>query len=506
MDQFAKSTGVIVIFGASGDLTQRKLLPAIGHLNAQGLLPHYKILGVARDEMQHHTFRQLVCQVLPEKAQALVQDIYYHAMDVENRFAYETLKARIRELQAAHGLQDNILFYLSTPPDLYYVIPQYLAQIGLNRQVEHGFKRLVIEKPFGHDQASAECLNSHLKQFYRESQLFRIDHYLGKETVQNLLVLRFANAMFEPLWNAQYIENIQIYANESLGVGSRGAYYEQNGVLKDMVQNHLLQLLALVAMEPPAKINAYSIRNETLKVLQSIRRWTDPKQIASNVVVGQYIEGCIQGNYKNAYRQSDNVAADSITPTFVAMRLFVDSWRWQGVPFYLRTGKRLACRASEIVINFKKTPHPFFSKVQQVSGYQNQLVIRIQPDEGIKLTFAVKQPGAGFKTHEVDMGFFYNAFSQQTMPEAYERLILDALQGDGTLFARHDAVEACWHIIDPIVQHFQKVGQQALEFYPSGSFGPAASDTMLADYQHQWRNPSSQFNISQQARKVCHED
>lgn len=493
-------SGLVVIFGASGDLTQRKLMPALYRLFRQHLLgKRTHIVGVARTHYAQNSFRELIGDALkskyPDEASSIdhfVAQIHYFAIaDYEND-CYQPLKDYLLALQQQYELKDNILFYLATPPNLYYIIPEKLANLGLNHQ-DKGYRRLIIEKPFGNDEPSAKHLNTHLLSYYDESQLLRIDHYLGKETVQNLLVLRFANSIFEPLWNAQHIENVQIYANESIGVGSRAGYYDQNGALKDMVQNHLLQLLCMVAMEPPAKIDAYSIRNEVLKVLQSIRRFKSAQMIKENVVLGQYTEGCIDGVIKNNYRDAKGVDPESMTATYAGIRFYVDNWRWNGVPFYVRTGKRLNQRVSEIVINFKSSPHPFFSQVQKITKYRNQLVIRIQPDEGIKLTYAVKEPGAGFKTHEVDMGFFYSQFAQQELPSAYERLLLDALLGDNTLFARNDAVEACWNIVDPIIAYAKKSPQKITHFYPSGSNGPKVSDDMLAKSGHVWRNPSSIF-------------
>ena len=492
--------GVIVIFGASGDLTARKLVPAIFSLYQQkDLTKNNIILGVSRSVFDDECFRQKMHQALllehPEEGQSIdkfLKQVFYQQIDVYKDTGYVCLQKRLKALLQTHNLENNLLFYLSTPPSLYYEIPVHLAKLGLNDESD-GYKRIVIEKPFGTDEKSACALNDHLLQYYQESQLFRIDHYLGKETVQNLLVFRFANAIFEPLWNASHIDNVQIYAIEAIGLGSRAGYYDQNGAIRDMIQNHLLQLLGIVAMEPPAKMDAYSIRNETLKVFQSIRLFKTPEDIRQNVVISQYQEGCVQGTMKGAYRDEKGVAADSTTETYAAIRFFIDNWRWHNVPFYVRTGKRLNQRVSEVVINFKPTPHPFFSHVQKETKFKNQLVIRLQPDEGIKLSFAAKEPGSGFKTHEVDMGFYYSDFAQKAMPTAYERLILDALQGDNTLFARNDAVEACWHIIDPVVQYIHKHGKSMLNFYPSGSFGPIESDKMLAELGHVWRNPSSVF-------------
>jgi len=501
--------GIIVIFGASGDLTARKLMPAIFSLYQQkDLSKNNLILGVSRTAFSDESFRQKMQETLSEEypkdkkaIEKFLKQVFYQEIDVYTDDGYRSLHKRLQLLCKAHELEHNFLFYLSTPPSLYYEIPAHLANLGLNDESD-GYKRIIIEKPFGTDEESACALNSHLLQNYRESQLFRIDHYLGKETVQNLLVFRFANAIFEPLWNAAHIDNVQIYTNEEIGLGSRAGYYDQNGAIRDMIQNHLLQLLGIVAMEPPAKMDAYSIRNETLKVFQSIRRFKSAEDIRQNVVVGQYQEGCVKGVIKGAYKDEQGVAKNSTTETYAAIRFFIDNWRWHDVPFYVRTGKRLNQRVSEVVINFKPTPHPFFSQVQRISKFKNQLVIRIQPDEGIKLSFAAKEPGSGFKTHEVDMGFYYSDFAQKEMTTAYERLILDALQGDNTLFARNDAVEACWNIIDPIVHYLHKNGKTMLSFYPSGSFGPLESDKMLAELGHAWRNPSSVFKQNKKAKNT----
>lgn len=494
------ANGVIVIFGASGDLTSRKLIPAIFSLFRQKDLGKGNIiLGVSRTKLDDESFCQKMQNVLFKifpKDKEIIDDflkqVFYQQIDFCDNESYISLDKRLESLCNMHNLAQNFLFYLSTPPSLYYKIPKYIAKLKLNDE-SYGYKRIVIEKPFGINESSAKDLNLHLLKYYKESQLFRIDHYLGKETVQNLLVFRFANSIFEPLWKAAHIENVQIYANESIGLGSRAGYYDKSGAICDMIQNHLLQLLGIVAMEPPAKMDAYSIRNETLKVFQSIRRFKTKEDIMKNVVIGQYQKGCVHGVLKESYLEENGVSVDSTTETYAAIRFFVDNWRWHNVPFYVRTGKRLSQRVSEVVINFKTTPHPFFSQVQKITKFKNQLVIRIQPDEGIKLNFVAKEPGSGFKTHEVDMGFYYSDFSQKSMPTAYERLILDALQGDNTLFARNDAVEACWNIVDPIVTYLNNHGKSLLNFYPSGSKGPLAADSMLAENGHLWRNPSSNF-------------
>ena len=496
------ASGIIIIFGASGDLTARKLIPAIFSLFSQHIITSKNlILGIARSQFSDHSFREKMTKILikqypnqDKKIREFSAQLFYQPIDdYENSHAcYQKLQQRIQNLQQSYSIDNNLLFYLSTPPKLYYEIPAHLASLGMNVETE-GYKRIILEKPFGVDEVSARKLNLHLLNNYQESQLFRIDHYLGKETVQNLLAFRFANAIFDPLWNTSHIDNVQIYANESIGVGQRAGYYEKSGAIRDMIQNHLLQLLAIVAMEAPSKMDADAIRNETLKVFQSIRHFTTKEAIENNVIIGQYQEGCIQGVIKPGYRDEPGVAKESTTETYAAIRFFVDNARWHNVPFYLRTGKRLNQRVSEVVINFKATPHPFFSQVQRIIKFKNQLVMRIQPDEGIKLSFAAKEPGAGFKLHEVDMGFYYSDFAQKAMAPAYERLILDALEGNNTLFSRNDAVEACWHITDPILNYLKKHRKRLLQFYPSGSNGPVAADKMLEEREHQWRNPSAIF-------------
>ena len=492
--------GIIVIFGASGDLTSRKLIPAIFSLYQQKNLGRENIiLGVSWTNFDDESFRKKMQNALLKEYpqdqkfidKFLIQ-VFYQEMDFYKDEDYVYLQNRLNSLCKIYKLNHNFLFYLSTPPSLYYEIPANIAKVGLNDERD-GYKYIIIEKPFGTNEQSAKALNAHLLQSYQESQLFRIDHYLGKETVQNLLVFRFANAVFEPLWNATHIENIQIYANESVGLGLRAGYYDQTGAIRDMVQNHLLQLLGIVAMEIPAKCDSNSIQNETLKVFQSIRCFKTGKDIKENVVIGQYQEGIVQGVIKSAYRAEKGVLPNSITETYAAIRFFINNERWHNVPFYVRTGKRLNQRVSEVVINFKPIMHPFFSQVGKITKFKNQLVIRIQPDEGIKLSFASKEPGSGFKIHEVDMGFYYSDFSHKVIPTSYERLILDALQGDHTLFARNDSVEACWSVIDPIINYLRKHGKSLLSFYPVGSFGPVEADQMISELGHIWHNPSSVF-------------
>lgn len=482
---------IITIFGASGDLAKHKLMPAIFSLYCQKLLPKEQcILGISRTKYNDVDYRALIKTELeksnPSKEKeilAFLDHVYYEAIDTGDEKAYKALDLRLDELLNKYKIkQKNILFYLSTPPQLYRFIPKVLADLGLNDETT-GFKRLIVEKPFGTDERSAHDLNEFLLRYYDESQIYRIDHYLGKETVQNLLVFRFANSIFEPLWRSEYIDDIQIYAAEKNGIDGRGGYYDQSGAMRDMIQNHLLQLLGLVAMEPPAKMDALSIRNEILKVFQSVKPLTTKEEITKNIVVGQYDDG----NDIQGYLKEKGVEKNSKTETFAACRFYIDNWRWNGIPFYIMTGKAMTRRVSEVVINFKPTPHPFFSKIQKEESFKNRLIIRIQPDEGIKLTFAAKEPGTGFETHEVDMSFLYSDFSKKEIPPAYERLILDCLYGDSTLFARNDAVEACWKIMDPIIHYFHNESKKAPFSYPAGQWGPKEAENMLKELGHHWR-------------------
>ncbi|MCF6766466.1 glucose-6-phosphate dehydrogenase [Thiotrichales bacterium 19S3-7] len=495
---------IITIFGASGDLTSHKLMPAIFSLYSQGFLPEDQcILGVSRTKYDDQAYQDFAYQWLiksyPDQESTIkqfIKRIHYQSLDTGNSQSYTVLKGRLSELKEQYKLvENNILFYLATPPKLYSIIPQTLATLGLNNESD-GFKRIIIEKPFGHDEQSAADLNRYLLHDYDETQIYRIDHYLGKETVQNLLVFRFANSIFEPLWRSEYIDNIQIYAAEKNGIDDRGGYYDQSGAMRDMIQNHLLQLLGLVAMEPPAKMDALGIRNEILKVFQSVREYKQVDDIVNNVVLGQYSDGYKEGKKVHAYIKEEGVDEQSNTETFAAIRFFIDNWRWNSIPFYVMTGKAMTRRVSEVVVNFKSTSHPFFSKIQKEDSYKNRLVIRIQPDEGIKLTFAAKEPGVGFHTHEVDMNFLYRDFSKNNIPPAYERLILDCLYGDSTLFARNDAVEACWKIMDPIIDYFHNQSPEKPYPYKAGRWGPKEAEEMLAELGHKWRRACTNLDDS----------
>ncbi|MBD8512008.1 glucose-6-phosphate dehydrogenase [Photobacterium sp. WH77] len=481
----------IVIFGASGDLTYRKLIPALYHLYVNQMLPSdFSILGVSRTANSDEEYREKVRASLvktektdPEKLAAFCQHVGYQAINTLDCDDYGKLQQRLEEKATQSVAPRNTLFYLATPPSLYDVIPASLAAHGLNDE-STGWKRLIIEKPFGYDLETAQELDKKLHKHFKESQIFRIDHYLGKETVQNLLVFRFANGMFEPLWNRNFIDYVEITAAEFLGVEERGGYYENAGAVRDMLQNHLLQVLAMVAMEPPSAINGNVMRDEVAKVLNSLQPLSE-EDLRKNLVLGQYTASELRGKELAGYREEPGVAEDSRTETYVGLKAFINNWRWNGVPFYIRTGKRLPTRVTEVVIHFKKTPHPVFGK----DAPDNKLVLRIQPDEGILMNFALKRPGAGFKTQEVAMDFRYDELVDSNVLTAYERLLLDAMAGDSTLFARSDAVEACWRYVQPILSFNQD--PHALFGYACGTWGPKEADELLARDNRQWRFPCS---------------
>lgn len=481
---------IVVIFGASGDLTKRKLIPALFNLHEQDLFTHpYAILGVARTEMTDGQFRENMTEFLPnnETSKDFINHLYYESIQTSNESDYPKLKERIDTIRRELGAPGNILFYLSTPPNLYPIIPKYLASVGLNNQND-GFKHLIVEKPFGTDLSSAKELNKDLLQYFNEDQIYRIDHYLGKETVQNLLVLRFSNSLWEPLWNHKYIDHIQITSAEQLGVEKRGGYYDNSGAMRDMLQNHLMQLVGLVAMEPPTVIDANAIRNETLKVFQSIRP-LKRENLYDNVVRGQYIQSKIKGEEIIGYREEKGVSPNSRTETFIALKLNIDNWRWSGIPFYIRTGKKLPTRATEIVINFRPTPHHLFEHLAGNTTMPNQLIIRIQPDEGIVMKMGLKVPGAGFNVQTVNMGFHYSDLSNAYVPTAYERLLLDCIHGDATLYSRGDNVEKAWEIVQPIIDEWNENPDFPLHGYPAGTWGPLESEELISDEINGWRYP-----------------
>ena len=482
---------IIVIFGASGDLTKRKLIPAIYELYVNHHLPEkFAILGTSRTVLTDEEFRNRITEFLPSPEaldSRFLNNIYYQAIDYDLNDDYEKLKERLYRLTEQLDIAANFLFYLSTPPNLYDLIPEKLAVVNLHIQLD-GFKRIIIEKPFGNSLQSAKVLNISLLKNYEENQIYRIDHYLGKETVQNLMVTRFANGIFEPIWNRNFIGRVEITSAESLGVEGRGGYYDHSGAMRDMVQNHLLQMVGLVAMEPPVVIDADAIRHEVLKVFQSLRP-IKPEDIQNQVIRGQYTASTIKGTAVAGYREEPGVDQNSHTETYVAMKFFIDNWRWAGVPFFIRTGKKLPTRVTEIVIEFKPTPHHLFEKGNFNLTKANQLIIRIQPDEGILLKFAMKEPGAGFKVNQVNMDFHYSELSEVQLPAAYERLLLDCLLGDATLYSRGDTVEAAWEFIQPILDAWSNDDASIPVYgYPAGTWGPYESDKLI-EGDTTWRYP-----------------
>lgn len=480
----------IVIFGASGDLTHRKLIPALYNLYKIGRLSeNFSVLGVARSDLNDETFREKMRDALihneettPETLDAFCSHLYYQAVNTSDAQDYGKLVPRLDELHDKYQTCGNTLYYMSTPPSLYGVIPECLAAHGLNTE-EYGWKRIIVEKPFGYDEKTAQALDVQIHRFFEEHQIYRIDHYLGKETVQNLLVLRFSNGWFEPLWNRNFIDYVEITGAESIGVEDRGGYYDGSGAMRDMFQNHLLQVLAMVAMEPPAIINANSMRDEVAKVMHSLRPLT-AEDMEHNLVLGQYTAAEINGKMENGYLEEKGVPADSRTETYIALRCEIENWRWAGVPFYVRTGKRLPARVTEIVIHFKTTPHPVFSQ----NAPENKLIIRIQPDEAISMRFGLKKPGAGFEAKEVSMDFRYADLAGAQVLTAYERLLLDAMKGDATLFARTDAVHAAWKFVQPILDYKANGGR--IHEYEAGTWGPVAADKLIAKQGKVWRKPS----------------
>jgi glucose-6-phosphate 1-dehydrogenase len=486
----------IVIFGATGDLTHRKLVPALYNLAADGELPPaVAVVGFARRPKTDDEFRKEMEEATRKFSRQAVRDeiwntfaqaVFYHQSEFADEAGYKTLAERLEKIDSERGTRGNRLFYLAVAPDQFDPILRHLKAVGLNQAREGSWARVIVEKPFGTDLASARELNRVVRNSFSEDQTYRIDHFLGKETAQNILVLRFANAIFEPLWNTRYIDHIQITAAETLGVEGRAGYYEGSGALRDMVQNHLLQLLCLIGMEPPADLSAHAIRDEKVKVVRALRRTTGP-DVPVNAVRGQYAAGAIGGDQVVDYRAEKNVDPKSITETFVALRLKIDNWRFADMPVYLRVGKRLPKSGTEISVHFKKAPGVLFNR-DSVALDQNVLVVRIQPDEGISLRMQAKIPGTSLRIEPVKMDFHYGTSFGKASPEAYERLLLDAMSGDATLFARRDEVEEAWAFIDPIEQAWHaKKDAPELHFYPAGSWGPEAADELLARDGRTWR-------------------
>ena len=486
---------IYVIFGASGDLTKRKLVPALYALFVQKMLPEkFVLLGASRSDLSDNGFRDKMKEAIikfkeiddESQIDQFVKKLFYTSISFDDEIHYKKLLDRIKSLREEFGINGNTIFYLSTPPSVYGVIPQKLTSVGLNKQ-DDGWKRLIIEKPFGYDLESAIKLKDQLLKDWKEEQIYRIDHYLGKETVQNLLVTRFSNGIFEPLWNRNYIHHVEVTSAESIGVEKRGGYYESSGALRDMVQNHLLQVVGLTAMESPSSLEPIAIRNEILKVFQSLRpiKNEDVKNIA---IRGQYLSSKIKGESALGYREEEGVNPESVTETYAALKFYIDNWRWGGVPFYVRTGKRLPTRVTEVVIHFKPTPHFLFAK-DEMHNACNQLIIRIQPDEGILLKFGMKTPGAGFDVQNVNMDFHYSDLSNQRIPSAYERLLHDSMKGDATLFARTEEVLEAWKFLTPVIECWKDDKDVPLFGYPAGTWGPENADDLIEDKNMAWRYP-----------------
>jgi glucose-6-phosphate 1-dehydrogenase len=487
----------VIIFGASGDLTKRKLVPALYRLTQERLLPaEFAILGFARSENTDEEFRAKMKDAVATYGEAkrvdeeiwdsFAKGIYYLPGNINDPEAYQKMRQRLDDIDEERGTAGNRVFYLSTAPGFYAEAVAQLGAAGLAKPEGKGWTRIIIEKPFGHDLASAKQLNIDVAKVFDEEQVYRIDHYLGKETVQNLLVFRFANGIFEPIWNRQYIDHVQITNAEAIGVEDRGGYYETSGVLRDMIQNHVFQVLSLVAMETPANLSANAVRDEKIKAMQAVRPIARD-HVEDFVVRGQYSAGSVGGKAAKAYREEKDVKPDSKTDTYAAVKLYFDNWRWAGVPFYLRSAKRMPKRVTEIAIQFREAPHLLFSK-DSSQLEPNQLIVRVQPDEGITLRIGAKVPGQATRIRWVNMDFRYGSSFGVASPEAYERLLLDCILGDSTLYARRDMTERGWEIVMPILEAY-KDPETPVHFYESGSWGPEAADQLIERDGRRWRRP-----------------
>lgn len=490
---------ILVIFGATGDLTARKLMPALYNLAREGQLPpHFSCVGFARREKSHEEFRKEMHEAVSNFSRVkpiddqlwerFGQNLFYHISDFDDDKGYQSLNTFLSELDQKLGTKGNRVFYLSIQPSFFPLVVEKLRLNGLlynAEEVKDKWSRVIIEKPFGHDLETSKKLQDTLTKHLSESQLYRIDHYLGKETVQNLLVFRFANSIFESIWNNRYIDHVQVTVAEEIGIGSRGKFFEEAGILRDIVQNHMMQLLSLVAMEPPVSLDANDIRDEKVKVLKALRP-IDMANFGNYVVRGQYGPGFVEGKSAKGYREENNVAKDSAIETYVALQMFVDNWRWVGTPFFIRAGKRLPKRTTEIAITFKDIPGVLF----QQSGNNNEnnvLTIRIQPNEGISLKINCKVPGPSSPIQPVKMDFRYDSYFGVSPPEAYERLICDCMLGESTLFARIDEVEASWKIFTPVLERWQESAPSDFPNYASGTWGPKTADEMIQKEGRNWR-------------------
>ncbi|HLH60270.1 MAG TPA: glucose-6-phosphate dehydrogenase [Ktedonobacteraceae bacterium] len=490
---------VMVIFGATGDLTHRKLLPALYNLALETPLPAgFSVVGFARRPYTDEQFREQALEsinqysrqkpVNPQIWESFASGIHYLQSDFHSPAGYEKLNTLLNALDHERGTGGNRIFYLSTPPSQYPEIIQNLGAAGLNKS-RKGWTRIIIEKPFGHDLVSARELNRQVAKVFREEQVYRIDHYLGKETVQNILVFRLANGIFEPVWNRRYVDHVQITVAENIGLEGRGAYYEESGAIRDMVQNHVLQLLTLVAMEPPIAFDANAVRDEKVKVLHALQPLTG-QDVLTHTIRAQYGSGWVGGRQVPGYTEEPGVSPTSTTETYVALKVFIDSWRWAGVPFYLRTGKHLPKRVSEIAIQFKQAPLMLFKRSEAHGQVEpNVLTLRIQPDEGISLKFGAKVPGTEMQIRSVNMDFFYGSSFFREQPEAYERLLLDCMLGDSTLFTRRDEVEAAWAFIQGILDEWKNEPRETIATYESGSWGPQVADEFIWRDNRRWRRP-----------------
>ena len=485
---------IMVIFGASGDLTKRKLIPALYNLAKDNLLSkEFALVGIARNELTSEQFRDMIGKEIGEYATTkvnpdlwhwLARRIYYFAGDFDDAAAYDKLRDLLAQIDKEHGTRGNYFYYLATSPSFFAPIVKQLGASGLVTE-ETGWRRVIIEKPFGRNYDSAVALNKDIRQVLNEKQIYRIDHYLGKETVQNILVFRFANGIFEPIWNRRYIDHVQITVSETVGVEQRGGYYDKAGTLRDMVPNHIFQLISLTAMEPPISFDADVVRDEQAKILKAIPPPTD-EEVLVRTVRGQYGEGVQDGVKVPAYRAEPMVAQDSRTETFVAMKLYIDNWRWADVPFYLRTGKRLPKRATQIAIQFKRAPFVLFRKTAVDQLEPNRLVLHLQPDEGISLSFSAKVPGPVVQIGDVNMNFNYTDYFNATPQTGYERLLYDCMLGDATLFQRSDMVETAWHVVAPILDVWEALPPRRFPNYAAGTWGPHEADELLAKDQRHW--------------------
>jgi glucose-6-phosphate 1-dehydrogenase len=486
---------IMVIFGASGDLTKRKLIPALYNLAQDHLLnENFAILGVARNEFSSEQFRDTLSQEIPKFLTPKVDPelwkwftdrLYYLSGDFADPALFQRIKQNLTEIDQKHGGKGNYFYYMATAPEFFAPVIQQLGAAGLTDESQGGWKRVIIEKPFGRDYDSAKDLNKKIREVLSERQIYRIDHYLGKETVQNILVFRFANGIFEPIWNRRYIDHVQITVAETVGVEKRGGYYDHAGTLRDMVPNHIFQLISLTAMEPPISFDADVVRDEQAKILKAIQPMT-PEDVLSRTVRGQYGEGVLDGQKLAAYRDEPNVAPNSRTETYVAMKLYIDNWRWADVPFYVRTGKRMPRRVTEIAIQFKRAPFVLFRKTSVEALHPNRLVLHLQPDEGISLSFGAKIPGTIVRMGDVDMTFRYDDYFGATPSTGYERLMYDCMLGDATLFQRSDMVESAWSVVAPIQDVWEALPPRSFPNYPAGSWGPKEADELIERDNRHW--------------------